>query len=398
MRPTKSLHLFGVNFRTASIATRESVSCDGDRARVVLRAVMASGAGEAVVLSTCNRTELYLALANGDPQPTEWFAASEWCRRLGLLIQSGAGYHLRDHAAARHLCRVACGLDSAVLGDVQILGQIKSAFATASRAGSLGDVLHQVFVRALTAGRQARTTTAIGEGNASVGAALVSMIAGRNIATDGAELRIAVVGAGKVAGQICRQLAKRQLGSITVINRTAASAHKLARECGGRPRAWDDLEQVMGEADVVLTAVNCETPVLRRHAIERAVAGRGTRMLVVDAGVPRNVEMTPEVDILNVDSILERQEHELANRRASVPAVERVIDDEVAAWDRWREVQPMETAIKDLFAQVARVSKHEARRLAVLHGVTRAQAETELVRAFKRHLHPYVRALRAQRS
>ncbi len=396
MGSLKPLHLFGVNFRTASIAVRESLSCDRDRASELLRLTAAHDPRlEAVVLSTCNRTELYVAA------PTNELPIEVRLRRSPLgtlaLLKSDTRYQTGDDLAVRHLCRVACGLDSAVLGDTQVLGQVKSAFTDASRVGSLGGALHEAFVRAIGAGKRARNMTAISRGAASVGAALVEMMLQRrhDVAPDA--LHVVVLGAGKVAGQICRHLAKRGIGRMTIVNRTEARAASLARECGAQTAPLANSEALMRRADVIVTAVRSEKPILLGETLQRLVASRnGQGVLVVDAGLPRNVEVIPGVEILNVDSVVARRHSGLQERRAAVPAVERIVEEAVAEWTTWCASQPLERAIKELFAQVERVSRQNASQLASISGMSDSEAKTALIKGFKRQLHPYVRELRTR--
>ncbi len=394
MPALKSLHLFGVNFRTAPVAVRESLTVNRRESAKLLRSVATSDPGlEAVVLSTCNRTELYVAV-DAAAQPIENRLPGALRRRVAELVATDAAYHRRGQLAVRHLCRVACGLDSAVLGDAQILGQVKAALSDAGCAGSLGNIMHHAFRCAVSAGRQARNNTGISTGTASVGAALADLIAHRRPNGLVGGRAVVVLGAGKVAAQVSRQLAKRGLRPLTIINRTPANAAKIAAECGGRTAPWYDRESRMREADVIVAACGSAKPVVSRDMLARVARGRKD-LLVVDAGLPRNVEVVPDVEIMNVDAICERQEAGLLERRAAVPAVERLIDEAVGAWVAWCDAQPLESAIKDLFAEVRRVSERHADSLARLRGLSAGEAETELVKEFKRHLHPFVRELRA---
>jgi glutamyl-tRNA reductase len=391
MDDSNTLHLLGVSFRAAPVAVRGALSFDRPAAAALLRGVAADQPDlEALVLSTCNRTEFLLA-APGCEDPTEsWLARLRRLRPDARVLRDDCRhYRLSDTAAARHLFRVACGLDSAILGDVQILGQVKDAMAVSAEAGTLGPYLTRTVEHAIRGAKRARRETTIGHGAASVGSVLAAMLAGT---PPGA---ILIIGAGEVAQDVGRHLAKRRAGTFVIVNRTMANAEELARGCDGRVRPWEELDDALAHADAVVVATSAPRPIVQRAALDRAVARRsGRRLLVIDAGVPCNVENGSRAEVLDIDAIRERREAALAARRAAIPAVERIVEDEVRQWERWRGWLPLEAVIKTLYRDVAAASSETARRLAAPGALDDTELERIIGRSFKKLLHGHVRNLR----
>jgi len=227
MEDTKGLHLLGVSFRTAPVAVREALSFNRSQAAALLHDATAEMPGlEAVVLSTCNRTECYLAVPPDREAVANWLTYLRRVRPWAPILRSDClCYELQDTAAARHLFGVACGLDSAILGDVQILSQVKASLQVAAESGTLGSTLQRVFSQAVHAGKRARRETPIGQGAASVGSVLAAMLAERFITQQvGDGIHILIIGAGEAARNIGQHIAKRQLGTVTFINRTDVQA------------------------------------------------------------------------------------------------------------------------------------------------------------------------------
>jgi len=394
----KELQLLGVSFRTAPAAVREALSFNDEQSASLLRDFGAREERvEAAVLSTCNRAEFYLAGPRGGSFAEDWLLQLRQLRPNAEILRADClRYRESGEAAARHLFAVACGLDSAILGDAQILGQVKQAMALAASCGTLGNVLEQLFRQAIRAGKRARQSTAIGAGAASIGSALAGMIAAE-IETDGKNrpARILIVGAGKVARDAGRHLAKRRAGELTIINRTFALAVELAADCGATVQSWSRLFEALAECDCAIVAIAASAPVLRRELLDRVVHARaGRRLIVVDAGMPRNVESGAPIELIDIDAIRERQEHQLARRRSAVPEVERIVAQEVDGWRRWRASLPMEGVIKVLYQELAGQSREVAERLVDALSLTAADAQQAIERSLKQLLHGHVRRLR----
>lgn len=390
MTAPAELHLLGVSFRTAPVAVREALHFDRDHALELLRELAGDDPNlEVLVVSTCNRTEFYLVSGDGPAAVDGLLATLRRVRpEAPVLRDDTPRYHLAGEEAARHLLRVACGADSQVLGDVQVLGQVRDAGVVADDAGTLGPRLRRLLGHAVRAGKRAHEETAIGRGAASLGSALAGILAGRS-----AE-RILILGAGAVARDIGRHLAKRGLGSLWFVTRTPARATELAEECRGEAHAWSALGTLLQDADVVIAATS--TLVLGREALDAAAAARPERpLLVVDAGVPRNVEPGSRVPVIDLDAIRERQAEVLAARVAALPAVEAIVAGESERFMRWMDGGTTEELIRSLFRDAARASREAAGLLADATSGEPADVERLFLRSFKRLLHGHVQRLRA---
>jgi glutamyl-tRNA reductase len=395
-----TLLLYGVNHRSAGVAERESLALSRDECAAVLTGTIGMGAGEeALVLSTCNRTECYLVTADPAAAYGRLRAAVAAVRGADLLAPGAHLYPARDGAAARHLFRVATGLDSMILGDVQVLGQVRSAFALARGAGTAGRFLERLLAGALRTGRRARRETAIGEGAVSVGSAAVEMLR-REIGTL-ARRCVLVVGAGKTGRLIARHLAAQDAAQITVANRTGAAAETLAAEIGGQVLALEDLRRGLAVADAVITATGAEVPLIDAALAREVVAVRGGRPLViVDVAVPRNVApdvaLVPTIALRDIDSLQTVVDQSLSRRLAAVPDVERIIEEELRRFESWRRSRAAAPVVRELREHFERVRTEEIERL--LRGASddeRRRAERLTRTLVNRLLHVPTVALKA---
>lgn len=320
-----NLHALGINHQTAPVALREKVAFAAEALAPSLQALRAlPGVHEAVLLSTCNRTELY-ARAEGDGR-----ALADWLAR-----HPGAGedlhaylYHHRDGEAVRHLFRVASGLDSLVLGEPQILGQVKQAWAAARAAGSLGGPLDRLFQQAFATAKRARTDTRIGANPVSVASAAVRL-AQDNFARP-SESTVLLIGAGETIELAARHLVEARVRRLLVANRTLAHAQALASRHGGYALALADLEPHLAEADIVIAATASPRPILARAQVERALHQRRHRpMLLIDLAVPRDI--APDVAELRdaflytVDDLQQAIEENRRSRREAAEQAEAIV-------------------------------------------------------------------------
>ena len=386
------LILFGVSFRTAPVAVRKTLMFNGEEiAGLLRRARMELPGTEALVLSTCNRTEFYLDADDAGP----WHELLKRVRPDAPATPEDCHFYERRGADAfRHLARVACGLESAILGDRQLLSQLREAVTLAQRAGTLGQELNRATAAALRLGRSARSQTGIAEGSAGIGSAVAATIAG-----DSANKRVAVLGAGEAARSVARHLTKRGIADLTFCNRTAAAADGLALEHGGAARPWAGVPAVLEEIDAAAVPTASPVPVLDAEALcaiaaRRREAGRSP-LLLVDAGFPPQVEAAavPGVRIIPLDAIRQGEDAALATRRAAVPAVEAMVDAAVADWERWRSGRRLSGTIRRLHEQADDVTRQLAGELAAL-GVPAGDAERILRRPLRRLLHELVTELR----
>lgn len=343
---TPTLTMLGVSFRHAPIAVRESLSYTVDEARSLLRASAIAGLHEAVVLSTCNRTEFYLVGSPDADIERAWVSHVRTRRPQASIGDAACELSVeRGEAAVRHLFRVACGLDSAILGDAHIARQLKQALSTASAAGTLGRFLERAFQDAFATAKTVRATTDLGRGHASLGSAVAGLVTERR----GTTARVVLIGAGVAARDIARQLTKWDVRGLVVVNRTASSADALAAHVGAATAAWESLDAAVAEADVVVAATSAATlidePRLRRLAAMRPLG----RLLVVDAGVPRNVAPCEVVEYVGVDDISGRRDDARTRREAAIPHVEFLVDEAVARWRQWVASRPGEGLLRRLF-------------------------------------------------
>ena len=369
------LLLVGTDYRASPIELRERLSYARDDAEEALVHLLARDeVAEACLLSTCNRTELYL-VPRDDEAAYRTAVARVFVARAPEAAEHGRLYVKRNGEAARHLLTVASGLASMVLGEPEILGQVRQAATLAEEVGAAGTVLRRLLKAAVAAGGRARAETAIASGAVSLGYAVVELA--RNIFTGLDRTRVLIVGAGEIARQVARNLLERGAAEVRVANRTAERAEALRRELPDLELApFDDLLAAIETADVVVTTTSAPEPILTADRLAVALRRRAARpLLVVDLGVPRNVEAAAgrleSVFLHSVDSLQTLIERNLRRRRDEVPRVEELIAEELEhfrAWYRGLAAEPL----------VARLQKQAEviRRQELEHALARFPAET----------------------
>lgn len=326
-----NLLVLGINHQTAPVSLRERVSFPATslpRALDELRGL--APVREAAVLSTCNRTEVYTVAGDGGQAVADWLARH--------ADEGGTGLHdyLYRHAdadAARHLFRVATGLDSLVLGEPQILGQVKQAWAGARGAGSLGGQLDRLFQHAFTTAKRARTDTTIGANPVSVASAAVRLAQESFAPME--DSTVLLVGAGETIELAARHLVQARVKRLLVANRTLAHAQELASRHGGFALPLAELGQHLGEADVVISATAAREPVLHAEHFTQALARRRNRpMLALDLAVPRDIAPAVgalrDVYLYTVDDLERSVEDNRRSRREAAEAAEAIIELQVA--------------------------------------------------------------------
>jgi len=323
----------GLNHRTAPVEVRERFAVTIPRLGVASSELVAlAEAAEAVVISTCNRTEFYLAAED---------ARSAFERietRLAEKIQVDSSvaahfYRLERSDAARHLCRVVSGLDSMMLGETEIFGQVKQAYQAALEAGATGAVLNRIFQRAFGVGKKVRTETSIQEGSTSVG----------NVAVDLAEKifghlknsEVMILGAGEMSRITAQSLVSRGAKSIFVTNRSFERAQKLATEMGGSAVKFDDWQSVLERVDVVISSTGAPHAIIHREDVEKARRARKFRPLFfIDIAVPRDIDPAvgeiEEVYLYDIDTLEQLADEARARRQLQIEQCERIIDHELA--------------------------------------------------------------------
>lgn len=352
--------LIGFNHHTAPVAIREKLYVDDMQASALLASMMAQlpSISEAVVLSTCNRVELYCFVT--DPHRAYQQVIEHLVGWFGMEqdILLAHGTIKEDASAIRHLMEVACGLDSMILGEPQILGQVGQAITNAQNVSASGLVLNRIFSDALHAGKRARTETAISEQTTSVSHVAALKVAESISNQD--HPRIVVLGAGEMAEICVRALIHNDLTNIHLLNRTLERSQALAEQWGVTATPWSSLWDEIEHADAVVSAVAAPHTILQHNEVSRIMAGRNQRpLLLVDVAVPRNIETAVGaingVNLCDIDDLQQVIDGNLAQRQACIPQVHSIIEVELGksmAWLASRKVVPV---IRDLREKVQAV-------------------------------------------
>jgi glutamyl-tRNA reductase len=322
------LLVLGASHKTAPLAVRERLALlDGQIERFLTELVAAEGVSEAVVVSTCNRTELYVF--GEDPEPAAAAALSGRAADVPL-------YDARNCDAARHLYRVVSGLDSMVVGEVEIQGQVKRAYERALAAHTTGPTTNRLFRAALATGKRVRTETSISAGHASV--ATVAVDAARAVV--GEPRHVVIVGAGDTSEQVARAFHDHGVSTMFVANRRRDRAIALAARFGGSSGSFDSLPGELVRADVVVSSTASPHAIIGAEELELVMETRGERpLLLVDLAVPRDIEAAcgelPGVTLLDMDALQATVQRHLTVRRAEAVRAEAIVEDEIQAFAGW---------------------------------------------------------------
>jgi glutamyl-tRNA reductase len=351
------MRLFGVGIshRTAPVELRECVDFSRRGLDAALEALGARNlVREAVVLTTCNRAEIFAA--------SEQDAAVEACGRFiaeyhGLPWETIAPHVVmyRGSRAADHLFRVAAGLDSLVVGEPQILGQVKSAYAAAASLKTTGTLTNRLFTSAFSVGKRVRSETRLGEGAVSVSYGAISLA--KKIFGELRGLSVLILGAGEMAKLTGVHLRAQRVKQLAIASRTLQSAEALARHLGGRAVPWTALDDALSAADIVVTATGSTEPVLTRARVEDAMRHRRARPLfLIDIAVPRDVEPSvariDQVFLYDIDDLQAIVQENLSRRATEIERAEAIVREEVerfSAWMQSREVLPTVIALRERF-------------------------------------------------
>lgn len=374
---TPSIVMVGLNFRTAAIQIREQLALTGCALDAALdhlagprperrnRSAARLDAPEAVILSTCNRLEFYLVAADEDA------GVDAVVRYLGnshdipparirghLYVKSGPG-------AVEHLLRVASGLESMILGEPQILGQVSRAYAQAHTAGTSGPVLSHLFHTALRAGKRAHSETGIGESTLSLSHAAADLLAEQlpSLATS----RVLVVGAGEMAVLAAQAVRDHGAGSLAFANRSLAGAEALAARFGGEAHPWKNLRRLLEWADAVISATGAPHLVITAGDLAAALTGRSGRpLLLIDLALPRDVDQAanelPGVRCYDLDGLNASLDENRARRSGCVPAVEAIVEEENETFHRWLRARAAAPTVAQLHERARCVAEQEVAR------------------------------------
>jgi len=357
-----------IDFRLADVATRERFHLSEERLTQLYRTARSEVVTEAALIATCNRTELYAWVDSEDMKVVERAVQTLARRWMRTRADGDALLHTATQRfgeqAARHVVRIASGLESQVLGDGQILGQLRTAYKRASHGHAAGPVLHRLFETALRAGKRAQTETSLTAGRNSVGAEAAVTASQRFGNLQNA--RCVVVGAGKTGTRAAKQLHKLGARDLVIINRTFDRAHELAKYVGGRAAPMEALHIEAAMADVVIIATASQVPVLTHAALSHAreaCASTGYALLLMDLGVPRNIDHRVAdqsgVTLIDLDTLHQPVLDAEEMRREAVPIASRICEEEVGSFMEWLANMPARDAIKPLREALEGVARRE---------------------------------------
>ena len=377
------LLLIGVSHRTAPIELRERFDFQTRGVEGALRALAARDAArEAVVLSTCNRAELYAACDERDAGRQDLVRFLAEYHGVGVDLVAPHLYELADLDAARHLFRVAAGLDSLGVGEPQILGQVKAAHSAAAAAETSGPLLNRLFHASFGAGKRVRSETGLGSGAVSISFAAVSLA--RKIFGDLTDRSVVVVGAGEMGKLTARHMKAQGAHHVTIVSRSMAHAARTAEAIGGASAApWDDLDAALGGGDIVITATGAAAPILTKARIEATMRSRRNRPLfIIDIAVPRDVEAAAgeieQVFLYNIDDLQATVRENLARRAGEVAHAESIVGEEVekfALWVRSRGAVPTIVALRQHFESVRHAELERLLKLSSLPAEARERVD-----------------------
>jgi glutamyl-tRNA reductase len=378
----------GLNHTTAPVSLREQLALAPEQLGDAVQAARswfsrvntqtgARGEDEAALLSTCNRTEMYAASEAPDPLDASARFLADY-HQLNFSELRPHLYMLPQHDAVRHAFRVASGLDSMVLGEAQILGQLKDAVRVADQAGGLGTYLHQLFQRSFAVAKEVRSTTEIGAHSVSMAAAAVRL--SERIFDSVSEQNVLFIGAGEMIELCATHFAAHNPKSITIANRTLERGESLAARFAGRAIRLADLPEMLPQFDIVISSTASTLPLIGKGLVERAIKARRHRpMFMVDLAVPRDIE--PEVGKLDdvflytVDDLADVVRTGVEHRQAAVAQAEAIIETRVQSFMHWVGDRAVVPVIRDLH------DSSESLRLAELERARRLLAKGEDVDA-----------------
>ncbi|HUS27307.1 MAG TPA: glutamyl-tRNA reductase [Kofleriaceae bacterium] len=382
------LFVVGISWRTAPVAVREKLAFREEELTSTLQKITAQlPVAEALLISTCNRVEVY-GVARGPAEPTA--AVRQFLTEQRQVKPKDLGDAVYSHAgpaAVRHVFRVASALDSLVVGEAQILGQLKAAYSVAGKAGTSGPVLSRALERAFGVAKRVRTETTIARGAANVSSVAVEL-AGRVFGNLTGK-SVLVVGAGKMSSLAAKHLYANGAQRIVVTNRSPEKADALAEEIEGVAKPWAELEQLLAEADVVISSTGAREPVLTKKLFKAVTKARRWRqMMVIDIAVPRDAEPAiGELDgvyLFDIDDLDKVVQANIAERQKAAEHASKIVEHEAGQFEHWLRTQnvvPTIRALREKFAQVADAEVQKALDQLARKDLTRDQQRELLQRS-----------------
>ncbi len=353
------LFTLGINHQSAPLAVREQVAFHAETLEQALHDLVDHRqVKEAAILSTCNRTEIYCNTDN-PLQTVEWLADYHHIKKQAIEPHL---YTLPQDEAVKHAFRVASGLDSMVLGETQILGQMKQAVTTAERAGTLGTLLHKLFQRTFSVAKEVRTQTEIGANSVSMAAASVRLA--ERIFPSISEQNVLFIGAGEMIELCANHFAAHHPRHITVANRTVERAQALAHRLGGSAITLNELPDYLAAQDIIITSTASPLPILGKGLVERVIKQRKHRpMFMVDLAVPRDIEAEvgelDDVFLYSVDDLAQVIEAGIGNRQLAAEEAEAIIEVQVNDFMHWMETRSVVPTIRALRDHAERMRRNE---------------------------------------
>lgn len=349
------LFVIGLSHQTADVALREELAMEGEQLRSFIRRWRTGPCAEGVILSTCNRVEFYGNVS--DVHGAQRQARELFQERAGRDDFGDSLYTRVGTDAVKHIFRVASSLDSLVVGEPQILGQIKEAYDSANQEGAVGTLLGRCVERAFAVAKRVRSETSIAEGTVSVSSIATALA--RKIFGELTGRRVVLIGAGDMGEAAAKSLANTG-ATLRVINRSSKKAETVAAQCGGEARAYERLAAELAEADVVITTTASPRPILTEELMKGVVRARRHKPLfLIDIAVPRDVD--PRVGEMNnvflydVDDLKQVADENLSYRRRAAEAAEAIVQTEVAEFDAWRrslDLTPTIVGLRDRFGEI----------------------------------------------
>lgn len=399
------IHCLGLNHNTASLQLRERLAFSEPQVNAALSRL---GCGnlkigsltELAIISTCNRVEIYAVGPRLDFPALDHFLSE--IQGMEPEVFANSVYHLADMEAARHLFEVAAGLDSMVMGEPQILGQVAQAYALARSQNATGKVLAHLFQGAIRTGKRARTETAIARNPASVASVAVHLASAA--VGDLSAARVALVGAGEMAESTLHALHKRGVTRFRIINRTLDHARQLASQWQAEAATFESLTAALAWADIVISSTSAPHILIHPPVVAQAMRSRAQRPLVIiDIAVPRDVDPEagelPNVSLYDIDSLQQHLDQTLVLRNQEVPHVERIMEEELQAFAAFLSTLDILPIIAGLRQKAEQIRQQELektlRRLPALSPTEQAHLEAMTTALVKKLLHEPIQQLRA---
>ncbi len=355
------LFSIGISHHTAAVDVREKMWFSAEETRHALPLLKDRFFHECLLVSTCNRTELYGVLQNDHVDEQSVVALLKEIKKADDSVRADHFRIFRAGASLHHLFKVAAGVDSMVIGDIQILNQVKEAFHIAQEMETLGPVMNRLLQAGLHVGKRVRTETTICEGAVSVSYAAVELAS--KIFADLSKKSALLIGAGETGELTLRHLVGKGLAHVRVANRTRSRAEALVAEFGGEVADYENMEEALRQADIVITSVNSPTYIVQPDDVQKVMRQRGNNPLfIIDIGVPRNVSPVARkienVFLYDIDSLSAIVDRNLEKRRASLPSVTHIVREEMVEFFHWFNALQVAPTIQDLRSAMESI-RHE---------------------------------------